>query len=209
MKSYHSYADPATLPEVECREFNNLRLKKLSPEQIDRLDPRKQGHENRHPVSLVVENVRSAHNVGAFLRTADALLLQHVYLTGYTPGGNHRGVNKAALGAQDTVPWTHHESPEVLIDQLKSNGYTIAALEITDSPSEACSLSSRQYPIALVVGNEVDGISDSVLGRCDVALELPQFGFKHSLNVAVAFGVMGYDLVRRWIELNKSVSADA
>jgi 23S rRNA (guanosine2251-2'-O)-methyltransferase len=158
---------------------------------------------DRHPIRLLVEDVRSAHNVGALLRTADALLLDHVHLTGFTPDGNHNGVNKAALGAQDMVPWTHDGPAIDMIHHLRSNGYTVAAVEITDAPSDLDALRSSDYPLVLVVGNEVNGISDDVLAQCDMALELPQFGFKHSLNVAVAFAVMGYDVVRRWKHLTE------
>lgn len=167
-------------------------MRKLSPD-----DMRRPGHGVRNPVRVIIENVRSAFNVGSILRTADALALEHVYLAGFTADGNHPGVHKSALGAQDTVPWSVARTAEDAMDDARSLGCTIAALEITDSPTAVSDLTAEHFPICLVVGNELDGVSDSVLAKCDLAIELPQYGAKHSLNVAVAFGVAGYDLVRR------------
>lgn len=177
-------------------------LRRLLTHEIGRLPSEAVKELTRHPAVLVVEDVRSAFNVGSMLRTADALLLDHVYLTGFTPDGNHRGVHKAALGAQSSVPWTHVPESEDILHQLREEGFTLAAVEITDSPRSALSLETGDFPLALVVGNEVQGVSESALALCDLALELPQFGAKHSLNVAVAFGVVGYDVVRRWRDLH-------
>lgn len=158
-------------------------------------------------MTVVVENVRSAFNVGSILRTADALRVQHVYLAGYTPGGDHKGVHKSALGAQDSVPWSVVPDAVSILRHLRRTGYTLAAAEITDTPSTSEDLKAGDYPLALIVGNEVAGVSDEVLAMADVALELPQFGTKHSLNVAVAFGVIGYDVIRRWNHLNSHADA--
>lgn len=156
---------------------------------------------SRHPVCFVLENIRSAFNVGSILRTADALRAEHVHLAGFTPPGDHRSVNKSALGAQDTVPWSHREDVAEVLDRLEGEGWVLAAVEITDAPRDARMLRSDDFPIALILGNEVDGVSPQALARCRFALELPQYGAKHSLNVAVAAGVVGYDVTRRWTEL--------
>ncbi|NNE71602.1 MAG: TrmH family RNA methyltransferase [Rhodothermales bacterium] len=179
-----------------------MTLRKLSTSEIARPEPAELVGASRHPIVVVVENVRSAYNVGSILRTADALMVRHVYLTGFTPPGDHRGVHKSALGAQDTVPWSHARDSVAILDALRRDGYCVAAAEITDSPSTAQDLDPGHFPLALVLGNEIEGVSESALERCHLALELPQFGAKHSLNVAVAFGVIGYDLVRRWHHLN-------
>lgn len=155
----------------------------------------------------MVENVRSAFNVGSILRTSDALRVQHVYLAGFTPGGDHKGVHKSALGAQDSVPWSSVPDAVAILRHLRGKGYTLAAAEITDTPATSQDLEAGDYPLALVVGNEVTGVSDEVLALADMAIELPQFGTKHSLNVAVAFGVIGYDVIRRWNDLNSSSDA--
>jgi tRNA G18 (ribose-2'-O)-methylase SpoU len=138
------------------------------------------------------------------LRTADAIRAEHVYLVGYTPDGDHRGVHKAALGAQDTVPWTKVPDSAVLLKNLRKEGRTLAAVEITDSSTSTSGLSLAHFPLALVVGNEVHGVSDEALGLCDLAIEIPQYGAKHSLNVSVALGIVGYEVVRRWHELNST-----
>lgn len=158
----------------------------------------------RHPVAIVLENIRSAHNVGSILRTADALRLERVFCCGFTPDGSHRAVHKAALGAQDTVPWSHEQDAVSLVQRLRKEGYTIAALEITDTPSDASALTSSSFPICIVAGNEVTGVSDELIRECDLALELAQFGVKQSLNVSVATGVMLYDVIRSFRSLTPS-----
>ena len=170
--------------------------RKLSSLDLGRLAPADAATQARHPVAVVLENVRSAHNVGAVLRTADALALAHVHLCGITPPGDHVAVFKTALGADATVPWTHHADAVALCRQLRASGHTIAALELTDAPTTVEALTASHFPLVLVVGNEVDGVSDELVALADVAIELPQWGAKHSLNASVAFGVAAYDLVR-------------
>lgn len=170
-------------------------MRKLTPDEMGRTIP---APDVRHPVRVVVDDVRSAFNVGSILRTADALGLEHVYLAGFTADGHHPGVHKAALGAQDTVPWSSVPTAEEALVDARGAGCVIAALEITDSSTPVSSLTEAHFPLCLVVGNELEGVSERVLSLCDLAIELPQHGAKHSLNVAVAFGVAGYDVVRRY-----------
>lgn len=183
-------------------------MRKLTPDEIARTPPAALRRAGRHPLYVIVENVRSAFNVGSVLRTADALRAAHVYLTGFTPDGTHPGVHKAALGAQDTVPWSTLPDVTGAIREARSAGCTIVALEITDRPSPLESLRLSDYPVCLIIGNEVDGVSAEALALCDRALELPQFGAKHSLNVAVAFGVAAYDLVRHFRRLDSASASD-
>lgn len=170
--------------------------RKLSPVELGRRNPSEVHTGPRHPVSVVLENVRSAHNVGAVLRTADALALAHVYLCGITPPGDHIAVFKTALGADATVPWSHHPDAQAVVEALHADGVTVAVLELTDAPSSLDALTAARFPLALVVGNEVEGVSEALVAAADLALELPQWGAKHSLNASVAFGVAAYDLVR-------------
>jgi len=135
------------------------------------------------------------------MRTADAILAREVILSGYSPDGNHKGVHKSALGAQDFVPWRQVENAVDEIHRLKQNGYTVAALEITDSPTVAADLPESAFPLCLVAGNEVAGVSDDTLNACDFAIELPQLGVKQSLNVSVAVGIMLFDLLRHYRNL--------
>jgi tRNA G18 (ribose-2'-O)-methylase SpoU len=152
----------------------------------------------RHPVDVVLDNIRSAYNVGSILRTADAARIRHVYVTGYTPTPDHRRVAKTALGAEHTVPWSHAPDPLALLHRLRTDGVTLAALEQTDAPTPIGSVAAAQFPLALILGNEVDGVQQAILDGCDLALEIPQYGAKHSLNVSVAFGIAAFGLVERW-----------
>jgi tRNA G18 (ribose-2'-O)-methylase SpoU len=173
----------------------------LAHNDIPRLDPAMLSDARRHPVMLLLDHIRSAHNVGSMLRTADALLLNRVVMSGFTPDGTHRGVHKSALGAQDLVPWHSVEDTLEAIHSLRKEGWTIAALEITTKPARIEQLEPDDYPLVIVAGNEVDGVSPEVLRACDMALELPQFGAKQSLNVSVAAGVLCYDAVRHYRSL--------
>lgn len=151
-----------------------------------------------HPVVVVAHDLRSAHNVGSVFRTADAAGLAHVYLTGITALPDHRGVAKTALGAQDSVPWTAEPDVDALLARLRAEGFTIAALERTSEAIEPIAVPLAAFPLALVLGNEVDGVAERLLAASDLVVGLPQWGIKASLNVSVAFGVAAYGLVGRW-----------
>ena len=150
----------------------------------------------RHPVVGVLENIRSLYNVGSCFRTADAMLLERLVLSGYTPAPPRKEIYKTALGATETVPWEHHADPAAAIAQLKERGHRIYALELAESSIPLDRLELPDLPVALVVGNEIAGVSQSTLDLCDGAIEIPMYGVKHSLNVAVAFGIAAYELVR-------------
>lgn len=152
----------------------------------------------KHPVVVVLENIRSLYNVGAIFRTCDAMLIEEIYVTGYTPRPTHRGIRKTALGSERTVSWTEADSALSVLESLRSRGYTTAALEITDSPSPVSAVDASSFPMVLVVGNEVEGVSDEVIEAVDLAFEIPQYGSKQSLNVAVAFGIAAAGLVERY-----------
>jgi 23S rRNA (guanosine2251-2'-O)-methyltransferase len=151
-----------------------------------------------HPVVVVAHDLRSAHNVGSVFRTADAAGLAHVYLTGITPHPDHRGVAKTALGAQDSVPWTVAEDLDALLADLRAAGTTIAALERAPGAVPPEDVPAGAFPLALVLGNEVAGVPESVLAAADLVVGLPQWGVKASLNVSVAFGIAAYGLVARY-----------
>ena len=159
-------------------------MRKLSSSEIPRASFDAIDDLSRHPIVVIVHNVRSIYNVGSIFRTADAARVEHLYLTGYTGTPEHKNLHKTALGAQDTVPW--------------SDGYTIAALEITDAPTRPSEVDPAAFPLALIVGNEVDGVDDALIDASDLAVEIPQYGAKLSLNVSVAFGVAALGLVERY-----------
>lgn len=176
-------------------------MRKLAHREIPRLPEEELESAERHPIVLLLENIRSAYNVGSIFRTADALRIDRIIVSGYTPDPEHKGVRKAALGAEEYVPWTRSEEAAVAAGELAARGYTVAALEITDSPSDPRGLRADRFPLLVVVGNEIDGVSDRLIGMSDLALELPQYGAKQSLNVSVAAGVALYDVVRAYRSL--------
>lgn len=154
------------------------------------------------PVLVVLDNVRSAHNVGSVFRTADAFLLHGIHLCGYTAYPPNRHIEKTALGATESVDWKHFGTVQESIRWLKEDGFTICAAEQADTSiplNEAAVLYDKK--LAVVFGNEVEGIPADVLQLCDVCLEIPQAGMKHSLNVSVAAGMVLWELVRTRIHL--------
>ena len=163
-----------------------------------RLTPEQALSALRHPVIGVLENIRSLYNVGACFRTADAMLLERLVLTGYTPTPPRKEIFKTALGATETVPWEHVDNAVEAVDRLRAAGVAVYALEITEHSTPVDRFPEIAYPVALVIGNEIAGVSHEVLERCDGAIEIPMFGVKHSLNVSVAFGIAVWELVRRY-----------
>lgn len=153
--------------------------------------------QSKLPVALVLDNIRSMHNVGSAFRTCDAFNVERLYLCGITATPPQKEISKTALGATESVEWTYAESVFELAKQLKSDGYAIVLVEQTDSSVMLQHFDFAQYEkLALFVGNEVFGISDELLPLCDAAVEIPQFGTKHSLNVSVATGVVLWEYVR-------------
>lgn len=157
-----------------------------------------------HPLSVIAHDLRSAYNVGSLFRTADSAGLAHVYLTGFTPTPEHRGVIKTALGAERSVPWSHHADIEPLLAQLHKEGVTLAALERIDNAQAVEDVTAEQFPLALLLGNEVQGVPPALLNQADFVLALPQYGIKDSLNVSVAFGIAAYGLVGYYRRLTGS-----
>ena len=170
-------------------------MRKLKHAEIPRHRPAKLAHIPRHPITVVLDHVRSLHNVGSIFRTSDAAYIEKVVLTGITGTPDQPALHKTALGAQDTVPWVYQEDALTVITNLKAAGYTIAALEITDSPTPVSAFTEQHFPLCLVVGNELRGVQETILEQADMALEIPQYGTKQSLNVSVAYGVAALGLV--------------
>ena len=149
------------------------------------------------PVIAVLENVRSAYNVGSVLRTADAFLLEAVYTTGYTAHPPHKEISKTALGADETVKCVHFPNAGEAIPALKAEGYRILAVEQAQNSYQLNSFQLAEgEKLAVVFGNEVSGVEQSTILLCDGCIEIPQLGMKHSLNVSVAAGIVLWELVR-------------
>ena len=173
-------------------------MKKLSLKELNRVDVAAFKAQAKTPLVLVLDNVRSALNVGSAFRTADAFALEHIYLCGITAQPPHREILKTAIGATDAVDWSYYrEAPEAL-RQLIEKGYEIVGVEQTDESIPLHEFELRpERPVALVFGNEVNGVDDKVLALADRCIEVPQFGTKHSLNISVCVGVVVWDLFRR------------
>src|SRR4029079_1031353 len=155
----------------------------------------------RLPVSVLLHDVRSAYNVGAFFRTMDAVGGQHIYVSGITPTPAHRGVAKTALGAEATLPWSRVEEPAQTLDTLHCGGLTIAAVE-TLVPAVDLFEWQPVFPVCLVFGHEVDGLGPEIVERAAVRVRIPMLGRKQSLNVATSGGVVLYELLRKYRALN-------
>lgn len=173
-------------------------MKKLKLEELGRISVDEFKQSAKLPVSIVLDNVRSLHNVGSAFRTCDAFKVQKIYLTGITGRPPHREIEKTALGATASVDWEYTESTAALIGKLKENGYVIIAIEQT---SESRSLAEfnpehgKKY--CLVFGNEVHGVGEEAIAQSDMAIEIPQYGTKHSLNISVCLGIVCWEFFRR------------
>lgn len=172
-------------------------MRKLSWDEIDRPPPDEVQTLPKHPIRLVVHNVRSIHNVGSIFRTSDAARIEHLHLTGYTGTPEHKDLHKTALGAQDAMSWSKHEDALPVLEDLRGQGYTVAVLEQTTASRPPREVKADAFPLCLVIGNEVEGIDDDIVKNADLGLELPQYGTKISMNVGVAYGIAVYDLIRR------------
>lgn len=146
------------------------------------------------PVYVVLHNIRSNYNVGSIFRTSDGAMIEKLFLCGYTPHPPKKEILKTALGATESVKWEYIRDTKEVIKKLKVQGIKIVALELTDESVSYSNFTEIEFPICLVVGNEISGISQEILDLCDYAIDIPQYGIKQSLNVAVAYGIAIYEL---------------
>jgi tRNA G18 (ribose-2'-O)-methylase SpoU len=155
---------------------------------------------NKLPIIVVLENIRSAYNVGSVFRTADAFLAEGIYIIGYSAKPPHKEIKKTALGAEDTVDWNYFKTTAEAIDDLKTKGFKIFAAEQTEGSLKLQHVQfEKGEKIAIVFGNEVTGVEQNTIHLCDGCIEIPQLGMKHSLNIATAAGVVLWELVRNRI----------
>lgn len=173
-------------------------MKKLKLEELNRVTVDQFKEAEKNPICILLDNVRSLHNVGSAFRTADAFSIEKIYLTGITGVPPHREIQKTALGATESVSWEYIENPASAVQQLKDKGYQIVIVEQTD---ESIALQKfhpeRHEKLCLVFGNEVNGVSDEVIALADVAVEIPQSGTKHSLNIAVCLGIIIWEVTKK------------
>jgi tRNA G18 (ribose-2'-O)-methylase SpoU len=172
-------------------------MRKLRMEELNRKSVDEFKESEKNPVIAVLENIRSAYNVGSVFRTADAFLIESIFITGYTAKPPHKEIAKTALGAQDTVDWKYFETTSDAIEDLKKEGYKVYVVEqVTDSISLEKLSDLNIEKIAFIFGNEVTGVDEKIISLCDGCIEIPQFGMKHSLNISVAAGIVLWESVK-------------
>lgn len=186
-------------------------MKKLSTEEMNRLSVGEFHRSQKLPLTVVLDNVRSQNNIGSIFRTADAFRVEHIALCGICSTPPHREIHKTALGAEESVDWSYHEDTDACVRELKERGYKVFAIEQVDESIKLGTQASRLHAagtaahpvageapahpkVAVVFGNEVEGVQDIVLELCDGALEIPQFGTKHSLNVSCAAAIVMWEM---------------
>jgi 23S rRNA (guanosine2251-2'-O)-methyltransferase len=185
---------------------DNLRLitnmKKLTHEEINSLRTPldKIGQAEKVPLYVILNSIRSNYNVGSIFRTSDAAMISKLILCGYTPAPPKKEILKTALGATESVEWEYIKDPKEAICSLKEKGIKICALEITTRSRKYYEVCKNDFPLCMIVGNEITGVSNDLLELCDFSLEIPQYGIKHSLNVAVAYGIAAFELRKVWGE---------
>ena len=178
-------------------------MRKLTVEDLNRIDIATFKQSEKLPLIIVLDNIRSLHNVGSVLRTADAFRLEAVYMCGITATPPSPEIHKTALGAEDSVTWRYYEDTLQAVTELKAEGYTVLAVEQVEGSLKLGEFSftpGQRY--ALVMGNEVKGVQQAVVDACDQALEIPQYGTKHSMNVSVTAGIVMWEVERvngKWV----------
>ena len=173
-------------------------MRKLKITELNRLTPDEFQQETKTPLVVVLDNIRSLHNVGSVFRTGDAFLIESIYLCGITSTPPLPEIHKTALGAEDTVSWTYFEYTCDAIETLKANGYIVLAIEQAEGSTLLPDLRlEKNQKIAVVFGNEVKGVQQKVIDLCDGCIEIPQYGTKHSLNVSVTGGIIIWELFKK------------
>ncbi len=179
-------------------------MRKLAVDEMNRIDIEQFKKLDKTPMIVVLDNIRSMNNVGSFFRTADAFRIEQLHLCGITACPPHREITKTALGSTESVEWNYFETTLQSVEWLKKNNYIVYAVEQVDTPIFLNDfIWNSNDKIALIMGNEVFGVSDDVLPYCDGALEIPQIGTKHSLNVSVSAGMAMWHLYSQWLNIQK------
>ncbi len=174
-------------------------MRKLRMDELNRKSVDEVKESDKNPVIAVLENIRSAYNVGSVFRTADAFLIESIFITGYTATPPHKEIKKTALGAEDSVDWKYFKTTEEAIEHLKKNEYKVFAVEqVTNSISLENISELSTDKIAFIFGNEVTGVDQEIISLCDGCVEIPQFGMKHSLNISVAAGIVLWEAVKNF-----------
>lgn len=169
--------------------------RKLKNSELNRMNVEEFKESEKTPLIIVLDNIRSLNNIGSVFRTADAFLIEKIYLCGITAQPPHKDIQKTALGATDAVAWEHVESTDALVANLQNKGVHVCAIEQAENAVRLDAFRpEKQRKYAIVFGNEVKGVQQSVVSASDSVLEIPQYGTKHSLNISVSCGVVVWDL---------------
>lgn len=181
-------------------------MRKLTFEEItgQRFTAEEMRQAERFPVYVVLENIRSMYNVGAMFRTSDAACIREMILCGYTACPPRKEIDKTALGATETVPWRYFRTGADAVKDLKDRGVFMIALEHCENSGNIMDM-THPFPVGLVIGNEVEGVTQETISVCDIAAEIPMYGMKQSLNAAVAYGIAVFQLVQRYQQINAKV----
>ena len=171
-------------------------MRKLNMDELGRKSIAEFKRSDKLPIIVVLENIRSAYNVGSIFRTADAFLIEGLYICGYTAQPPHKEIKKTALGADETVFWKYTKEITEVIQELRDKGFKIYAIEQAENSLLLQQLNFKDEKVAVIFGNEVSGVEQSTIALCDGVIEIPQMGMKHSLNVSVAAGVVLWEIVR-------------
>ena len=173
-------------------------MRKLKNSELDRLSVDEYQGIEKTSITVVLDNIRSCNNIGSVFRTSDALLIEKVILCGITATPPNKEIHKTALDAEKSVPWEYLEETETAVNQLKENGYQVFAVEQVENSIMLPDFKPEKTgKLALVFGNEVKGVQQSVVDLCHGAIEIPQFGTKHSFNISVSAGIVLWDLVSK------------
>jgi len=175
-----------------------MQYRKLNVNELGRISLDEFKSSKKNNITVVLDNVRSLHNIGSIFRTSDAFLLESIYLCGICATPPNKEIRKSALGAENSVPWKYYSETIDAVKELKDNGYEIIAIEQTENSTSLEKLNlSRNNKYALIFGNEVKGIQQDVINNCDYSVEIPQFGTKHSFNISVSAGIVLWEVYKK------------
>ena len=174
-------------------------MKKLKNKDLQRISIEEFKVVKKTPITIVLDNVRSALNVGSVFRTSDAFLIEKIILCGITACPPNKAIRKAALGSTESVEWEYVKDTIDAVQQLIKEGYHVVGIEQADKSTQLNEFELPKKPIAIIMGNEVNGVAQEVINECNTVIEIPQFGTKHSLNISVTTGIVIWEL---WKKLN-------
>ena len=174
-------------------------MRKLKNNELGRINVDEFKHATKTPITIILDNVRSAINVGSIFRTSDAFLIENIILCGITATPPEKEIRKAALGSTDSVKWEFFENTIDAVSKLKIEGYHIIGIEQANKSTMLNDISLPKKPIVIIMGNEVNGVTQEIIDVCHAVIEIPQFGTKHSLNISVTTGIVIWEL---WRKLN-------